>query len=701
MNKADIKDPVIKSHLENFIRDLGYENLDLSKDNNLTRIFERFVNHLILSQIYHKEITKQFVESVSTGDAIEGSDCAIDGLIILIDGNLILCKDDLSSVDLNRKGLEVRFNFIQAKTSARFDKGDINNFMTEVKLFFDPTQASRSSTTIRKLKQLAEHIFELTNDNVEVSFTCQLYYVTTGIWNKNDNELGAITNERKLDIERLGYFPKEGIVFEGVGAEQIKQHVKAMRLKISRSICFKYHIKLPIDKNERVQKAYIGIISGDEYLKLICNKDGNLQRMIFERNVRDYQGSNTVNIEITNAVNDVELNSMFALLNNGITIVAKSVTSRGQEVFIIEDYQIVNGCQTSHVLYNNKDKITSGTWIPIKLIATKDDLVTNAITKATNNQTEIDKLDFESSKPFHAQLEEYYSAYPVQNEQKIYFERRRGQYSDYNISMDQIITIEEQAKSYIAMKYDEPHSAFLTIWNQRKSKEDGKVEEEGKSKDYRKMIFQDSDVLSEYYLSGYAQYTVRKLFNSKRLGDELFNFRYHAIWMFKAKYGSRSKKNKADDCSKKLLSMLLDQGQGQAEFIQIASELKNYIEEYISLQSDSDSSSNIFRQKDFTDWLSEKAAYCEIKDFRAIKQNDVVPEIPTQDLSSKLHLTGKIEHYDYSKCSGYIKCDDNGASYFFVLSRSSPLISKMQVDHPVKFILEDKGLLRKVRIIDE
>lgn len=681
MNKTEIKDLVIKSHFESFIQTLGYENFDLGRD--LTKVFERFINYLILSQVFHKEITKIYIDNISTGDADSGSDSSIDGLVILVDGNIIFCEDDLKKIDFSRRGLEVEFNFIQAKSSARFDKGDINNFLTGVKLFFDSKYGVQSSTIIRKFKRLAECIFEKTNDNIRVNFACRLFYVTTGSWT-GERELTDIVDERTKDIVRLGFFSKQNIEFQPIDAKQIKHLLATLRLKISRSIRFKNHISLPDDKNERVQKAYIGIISGDEYLKLICDQDFNLQKMLFQRNVRDFQGSNTVNIEIGNAVNDTELNSMFALLNNGITIVAKSVTTRGQEVFIIEDYQIVNGCQTSHVLYNNREKITNNTWIPIKLIATKDDLVTNAITRATNNQTEIDEEEFESSKPFHIRLEEYYSAYPVQSEQKIYFERRRGQYADNNISKDRIFSIKDQAKCYIALASDEPHSAFTYSVKQ-----------------YGTRIFRDNDALSLYYSSSYAYHVLDKLFKSKLLSDKLFNFRYHAIWAFKVKHGPLPKRNKADDYSKELLTLLRDQERAQNIFLNIGKEIEECIEEYSSLQTDPDSSSNIYRQKDFTDWLNQKIIYSETKENRAINQNDVVPEIKPQSLSGKLLLTGKIENYDYGKGRGYIKCDTNEALYFFILPTSNSLRSKIQVDQLVKFRLMDQGPLKKVQIVDE
>ncbi len=68
-------------------------------------------------------------------------------------------------------------------------------------------------------------------------------------------------------------------------------------------------------------------------------------RGLFYDNVRDFQGDNPVNKEIDDTLKSDE-RDLFVLLNNGITIVAESLSKTG-DIFTIEDYQIVNGCQTS------------------------------------------------------------------------------------------------------------------------------------------------------------------------------------------------------------------------------------------------------------------------------------------------------------------------------------------------------------------
>ncbi|MBT2159101.1 AIPR family protein [Clostridioides difficile] len=56
------------------------------------------------------------------------------------------------------------------------------------------------------------------------------------------------------------------------------------------------------------------------------------------------------------------------------------------------NYQIVNGCQTSNVIFeclNSIDNKTNDIYIPIRLISTEDEDTKHAIIKATNSQTQL------------------------------------------------------------------------------------------------------------------------------------------------------------------------------------------------------------------------------------------------------------------------------------------------------------------------
>ena len=86
--------------------------------------------------------------------------------------------------------------------------------------------------------------------------------------------------------------------------------------KIVREFAFEKHTILP--QIAGVQEAYIGIVPCQEYLKLICDDEGSLNRRLFYDNVRDFQGHNPVNREIEESVRDANQNDRFSLLNKVI-----------------------------------------------------------------------------------------------------------------------------------------------------------------------------------------------------------------------------------------------------------------------------------------------------------------------------------------------------------------------------------------------
>jgi hypothetical protein len=99
---------------------------------------------------------------------------------------------------------------------------------------------------------------------------------------------------------------------------------------------------------------------------------------------------NAVNLKIEETLKS-DNPHLFSVLNNGVTIVANEIKISGDKCTLF-DFQIVNGCQTSNILYQNRILDTlSNMNIPIKLIVTTDDDIKSKITVSTNSQTAVKK----------------------------------------------------------------------------------------------------------------------------------------------------------------------------------------------------------------------------------------------------------------------------------------------------------------------
>lgn len=269
-----------------------------------------------------------------------------------------------------------------------------------------------------------------------------------------------------------------------------------------------------------MKASYLGILPQEEFFKLITDNSGELVKTIFVDNVRDFQGDNPVNADIAKTISDGALDQ-FVLRNNGITIVAKGIRVTSSS-YKLEDYQIVNGCQTSHVLYANRRLINGDLYIPIKIIHTEDDEVSQSIIRSTNKQTPVEENDLLALTKFQRDLEDFYKGHP--EEIRLYYERRAKQYSSQSdLEKGRITSIGSQLKSFSSM--------FLELPNQA-SRYQGTL-----LKSVRTQVFQSSHKPDCYFLSALAQYRFEVLARRLPAAERsIKSFRYYLILAFRFRY---------------------------------------------------------------------------------------------------------------------------------------------------------------------
>lgn len=492
-------DQILKSYVKNFVDESSLEHLDEAT------AFEYFVNHTILSKIHPDPFD---AETTTIGGS---HDNALDGIAVLVNEHIVTSEEEIDYFRKNLRRFDVKFVFIQSKTSAKFDSGDLGNFLFGVRSFFEEQPAIPMNPQLTNLRALKDYVYRFSID-MDKPPVCEMYYVTTGTW------LGDATLEGKIKVEKTAL---EGtklfseVRFVPVDNGYLKRLYLELRRKVTKEINFEKHTAMPTIGE--VHQAYIGILPALEYLKLITDTDGNLIRSLFYDNVRDFQGHNLVNQEIETTIQDQEQSDRFALLNNGITVVAKNVQQVGSR-FSIQDYQVVNGCQTSHVIFLNKNALTDKMFVPLKLIVTNNTEVTNQIIRATNRQTQVYVEAFESTKPFHKQLEEFYSTF--KDEQPLYYERRSKQYDGLPVKPTQIISLATQVKCFLGMFLNEPQSTHRYYGELLKA--------------YEEKLFQEEHNPYPYYCSGYAYTLLERFFLQKALNAKVYRaFRFHLLMLFR------------------------------------------------------------------------------------------------------------------------------------------------------------------------
>lgn len=492
-------DRIIESYIEDFKEEFNYDNTERNK------LFEHFANYTIISKIYPD---RSSLDKINVGG---NKNPGIDGLAIMTNNHLTTSEEEIDYFIQENDELKVEFNFIQAKTSSSFDMSGINTFTSSVKEFFRDGNLTFEDELLN-LRDLKNYIYK-NSIKMENSPVLKMYYASTGKWN-NDQNLNTIINSCIKDLESTNLFSK--IKFIPIDADKLKSLYREIKNKITKEIQFDKHTILP--KIVNVTESYLGIVPANELIKITSDDDGELIKTIFYDNVRDFQGYNKVNTGIRSTIQDNNFSDQFVLLNNGVTIVAKSLNKVGS-AFKISEFQIVNGCQTSHVLHHLREIITDNIQVPLKLIVTDNENTINDIIRATNSQTEVKNEAFEILKPFHKKLEEFYLTFQKDPGKRLFYERRSRQYFGAKAKRDRVIGLPNQIASYIAMFLNEPHSTQRYFGELLNS--------------YRSRLFQENHSYYPYYTSGLGLSLLEDFFRENKLKSTSKRFKYHLLLMFR------------------------------------------------------------------------------------------------------------------------------------------------------------------------
>lgn len=497
---------------QNLIKTFQTEESLLS-ETDASVIFEHFVNFCCVANDYGDEFD---VEDIHTGG---GDDLGIDGIGIIVNGALVLDVDEINDLATTNKHLDVELIFCQAKSGGSFSASEIANFFYGVKDLLAPNPTLPRNAVIAEKEVLLRAIYLNSALFKKGNPRVRMYYVTTGKWQSDSKLLARIEHDKDTLIELCIF---RDVEFKAIDARALQLLYSRAKNRLSKTIEFTSKVTLPTLTG--IQESFLGYLPANEYLKLITDESGTVLKGLFYDNVRDFQGDNSVNQEIDGTLKSPE-QQLFVLMNNGVTVVADSISKTG-DTFTIEDYQIVNGCQTSHVLFNNRENLTTNAvHIPVKLIVSKDANVKNKIIKATNRQTPVKTEELTALTDFQKALEEYYAA--ATGDYQLYYERRSQQYrSSTGIEKIRIVTISSQIRSFASMFLSLPHQASRYYGTLLKSIESN--------------IFVNGHPLAAYYASALALYRLEALIRRKSVESKYRPFKYHLLALVRVAIGGKS-----------------------------------------------------------------------------------------------------------------------------------------------------------------
>ncbi|MEO1331524.1 MAG: AIPR family protein [Pseudomonadota bacterium] len=215
---------------------------------------------------------------------------------------------------------------------------------------------------------------------------------------------------------------------------------------------------VPLPRIGDVGAGYCGHVPVSAFLGLLEREDGQgLREAIFTQNVRGYQGDRGVNERIRATLAGPD-RAEFLLRNNGVTVVADTLDREGRDVRLT-NYQIVNGLQTSTVIYKMRDQLRSAgdVHVPIKLVATENNTVRRSIIDATNRQTPITGAALFAACEKALSIEAYFFERMRAGGPQLYLERRPGQYPRSFEAPR--VSLEDLLRAYYAVFLEAPQVA--------------------------------------------------------------------------------------------------------------------------------------------------------------------------------------------------------------------------------------------------
>ena len=498
--------------------DLTVEQLlsDYSKKRKITdeskpTLFSLYaVDNVILSSVRNSyDVWDVFVDG--------RNDMGIDGVAITINDQLITHMSQVDEILSLEGECRLKFIFIQATMEREFKQQKMTSFAYGVWSFFKDKDFGPRNDRLKAAIELKNQVMPFVENRGYSRPEIELYYVSNGKWMGDEALEGAIRGVTDLVNENKKFRKVE---FTPLDFRNVLDMRRTLVRRNNGSLHTYGLSEMP--NMPGVRKAFLGTILAEDLISLIKHPVLNrIDRNIFLENVRGFQGdSNFVNAAIGETLTRSD-STLFPLLNNGITIVCRDHEDIGPKLSIF-DFQIVNGCQTSTVLFAHREEIQGrDILVPVKIVVTRNEEIIGRIIRASNSQTTVTDEHILSLQPFNRRLAEYYRAITIGGErERLYYDIRQGEFeSNYQLDPTRIITIREQIQNFSSMFLARPHDAIDRLKTLRDCIPD--------------QIFNPDHALDPYYTASLAMHRFHALRREKHIDAAFENYRFQLLYLLK------------------------------------------------------------------------------------------------------------------------------------------------------------------------
>ncbi|WP_286830931.1 MULTISPECIES: AIPR family protein [Kordiimonas] len=489
---------VTQSYFDTFCQDFGASF-------EVTKNFEAFVNYCVFS--------KYSADRVEVTDLVyEGADPGIDGAMLFLDDRAVFSKEELAGIfDNSRREYQVSIVLTQAKTSTSWSKLEVDSFVAAITDLLSEVPAQPLSQYLRDFREMFQLLYKNIG-RIKNGLPNIHAYFLSGAADTDATEINAAFSIGEAALTRLGYSHETKYV--KAHRDYIHQLWLSADGPVEARLATVGYAPFPTAPD--INNAYVATVSARNFIDTVLkNSDGTTRKKLFEENVRDFLGVDAeVNSEISQTLREAEKKSRFGMMNNGITIVASSVRPAGQEIFV-RDFQIVNGCQTSNVLIALDEEVDDSVSLMVKLIEADEPAVIDDIVRATNRQSKVEDAQFTSTLNVLRDLERFFNARGAEESNRLYFERRKGQYRVENVAPMRIFDVRETARCYAAISMMRPDLA-----SRYPNRLTGELLND---------VFRSGHAEEDYYTACYAHYRLKGLVSNKKFDGRYSKLRWHIM----------------------------------------------------------------------------------------------------------------------------------------------------------------------------
>jgi hypothetical protein len=384
-------------------------------------------------------------EETQFGITEGGNDGGADGIYFIVNQRQLVTDEtviDAKSVS------KARLIFFQVKTSGGIKPTEIEKWLTLADDFFDLSKDPESFG--KRYNDKVKMMMRIWRDQylrMSVHFpelNIDYYYITGDDAAPDSYALDSCSRIQVKIIKNT----KAKCEVHCIGAQQLWEQVQRRPPK-SKTIKW---AEQPMSTNE----GFVGLVKLKDFCAFLEDQPGELAERIFESNVRGYQQDSTVNEGIAKTLANAAGGPNFWLLNNGVTIIASKAAPAGHLHLSIEDPQIVNGLQTSRVIFSYfaaNPGATDDRTVLVRVIQISDQATQDRIIRATNSQNKMLPASLRMTDQIHRDIEE------LLRKVDLFYDRRKGFYRDQGKPIKKIVSVNAVTQAVVSVLLQRPDDA--------------------------------------------------------------------------------------------------------------------------------------------------------------------------------------------------------------------------------------------------